>query len=97
MAFNSDSTLKRFYATPGIARGFCSACGGFLFWHNESSDGISIAVGALDASVLREHGEAVAVAGTHLWMSNAIRGATDDLKGELWVHDNVGEGARLMQ
>jgi hypothetical protein len=35
-------TLQRYYATPGIARGFCSACGGFLFWQKEDQPHITV-------------------------------------------------------
>ncbi|MFT5259030.1 MAG: hypothetical protein ACI9J2_002292 [Saprospiraceae bacterium] len=43
-----DSTLKWFTSSPGIRRGFCTQCGGNLFWDNAQGEEISIMAGTLD-------------------------------------------------
>ncbi|KFA78366.1 hypothetical protein S40288_09972 [Stachybotrys chartarum IBT 40288] len=98
MAFyGKPETLQRYYATPGIARSFCSACGGFLFWQNEDRPHISVSAGTLDKDVLRDHGaRLLKTATTHLWCANEVPGVTSQLAGERWRYDNEGEGAERM-
>ena len=45
----SDATLGWYNASPIARRGFCAACGSFLFWDEDGTDGISISLGSLDA------------------------------------------------
>ncbi|KAK7403832.1 hypothetical protein QQX98_010378 [Neonectria punicea] len=94
VAYSSQTTLKTFHATPECARGFCSECGSFLFWRQEASDRISMAVGTFDKEVLRRWGNVVAEANTHLWCEDEIPGVTDHLRGLRWKQDNEGEGAQ---
>ncbi|KAI1779357.1 glutathione-dependent formaldehyde-activating GFA [Hypoxylon cercidicola] len=76
------TTLKNFYATPGIQRGFCTSCGSFLYWRNESHDDIEIAVGCVDPEFLSEFGFALANAsGNNVWCRNEIKGVTDRFVG----------------
>jgi hypothetical protein len=45
-------------ATPGIARGFCSVCGSFLFWKRDGEDYTSVGAGVFDLPttlVLTQH------------------------------------------
>ena len=45
-----ESRGLRWYASSAIARrGFCSQCGGTLFWEAPARDSVSIAAGTLDA------------------------------------------------
>lgn len=44
----ADATLRWWRASPRAQRGFCAACGGFLFWLPESGQVIEIALGAFD-------------------------------------------------
>jgi hypothetical protein len=37
-----------YHASPSARRGFCSACGSFLFWQGTGSDTIAFALGAVD-------------------------------------------------
>ena len=93
----SDSTLKWFSASvERFQRAFCSNCGGFLFWSDKESDHISTSVGCVDKEDLKKYGAALATARTHLWCEDAIPGVTDDLKGDKWRLDCVGDGAELM-
>jgi hypothetical protein len=95
---SSPPTLKRYYATPGIARGFCSACGSFLFWERESTPLTSVAVGTLDKKHLVGGGEEavlLATAARNFWCAEEVPGVTDHLQGERWKYDN-GEGGELM-
>ena len=41
--------LKWYRSSPSARRGFCSECGGTLFWEGEGRELISIAAGTLDA------------------------------------------------
>jgi len=46
----TESRGLKWYRSSAIAqRGFCSECGGTLFWDGERRDTISIAAGTLDA------------------------------------------------
>ncbi|KAF5249413.1 hypothetical protein FANTH_5294 [Fusarium anthophilum] len=48
---NSEDKIKRYRKSENIARGFCSDCGSFLFWHPDGGN-ISVATGSLDPSYL---------------------------------------------
>lgn len=48
LSFSSDETLSWFRASDIARRGFCRACGSFLFWQHDDEDTISISMGALD-------------------------------------------------
>ena len=48
LSFSSDETLSWFRASDIARRGFCKACGSFLFWQHNDEDTISISMGALD-------------------------------------------------
>jgi hypothetical protein len=45
----SGETLRWWRSSPRADRGFCAACGGFLFWRPVDGDSLDIALGALDA------------------------------------------------
>jgi hypothetical protein len=42
-------TLRWYRSSPAAQRGFCSTCGGNLFWRADGEDSISIMAGTLDA------------------------------------------------
>ncbi len=44
----SDETLRWFQSSPSVSRGFCSSCGGNLFWKQDGSNDIYITAGTLD-------------------------------------------------
>lgn len=44
----SDSTLHWYPSSPGVRRGFCSRCGGNLFWKATSTRDIYVTAGTLD-------------------------------------------------
>lgn len=43
-----DETLRWYVSSSTARRGFCSRCGGNLFWRPENSDKVSIMAGTLD-------------------------------------------------
>lgn len=45
----SDKTLKWFRSSDDAERGFCSNCGGNLFWRADGDNKISIMAGTIDA------------------------------------------------
>lgn len=47
LTFSADDTLKWYSASATAKRGFCGACGSFLFWKHNDEDDISISMGAL--------------------------------------------------
>ncbi len=47
LSFTASDTLRWFRASDIARRGFCSACGSFLFWQHNDEDTISISMGAL--------------------------------------------------
>ena len=50
MVFKSDSTLRWYESTPGVAkRGFCSECGASLFWKPVNEPRIAVAAGSVNA------------------------------------------------
>jgi hypothetical protein len=51
LTFRSDRTLTWFRSSDAAERGFCSRCGGNLFWRAFGSDKISIMAGSLDDPV----------------------------------------------
>ncbi|KAI0847621.1 Mss4-like protein [Daldinia vernicosa] len=76
----STETLKKFYATPGIQRAFCTNCGSFLYWRDESREDVEIAVGCVDPEYLSEFGFALANSSGHnVWCQNEIKGVTDHI------------------
>ncbi|KAF5004006.1 hypothetical protein FDECE_9472 [Fusarium decemcellulare] len=93
VAFTSQTTLSRYHATEGYARGFCNSCGSWLFWRKEDTDVLSMSVGTFDKDVLRRWGKQLAYSETQIWWEDAIEGITDHLPGEKWKRDNEGEGA----
>ncbi|KAF7548150.1 hypothetical protein G7Z17_g7254 [Cylindrodendrum hubeiense] len=96
LKYSSQDTLSTYRATPKAERGFCSKCGSFLSWRNESEQTISLTVGAFDEEVLSRWGVLLTDAKTHLWCEDEIPGVTDHLKGEKWKLDCTGEGAERM-
>ncbi len=48
LSFTADETLRWYRASDIAKRGFCSACGSFLFWQHNDEDTIAISVGSLD-------------------------------------------------
>ena len=44
----SDETLRWYRSSPSVSRGFCSSCGGNLFWKQDGSSDIYITAGTLD-------------------------------------------------
>ncbi|KAM0439600.1 hypothetical protein ACHAPT_000692 [Fusarium lateritium] len=97
VAFTSQTTLSRYHATDGCARGFCTVCGSWLFWRCEDADAISFSVGTLDKEVLKRWGKMLAHAEEHLWCEDEIEGITDHLEGKKWKRDSEGEGAQRME
>ncbi|SMO68180.1 GFA family protein [Ruegeria faecimaris] len=49
ITFTASDTLSWFRASDIARRGFCNACGSYLFWQHKDEDRIAIAMGALDA------------------------------------------------
>ena len=47
-ALDKDETLRWYRSSPEAERGFCSRCGGNLFWRRVDGDEISITAGTLD-------------------------------------------------
>ncbi|WP_170329483.1 GFA family protein [Ruegeria arenilitoris] len=47
LSFTTSDTLRWFRASDIARRGFCSACGSFLFWQHNDEDTISISMGVL--------------------------------------------------
>ncbi|UNI24340.1 Ribonuclease P [Purpureocillium takamizusanense] len=89
LTWDADSTLRRYRASEGRARGFCSACGSFLFWQDESYDSIGMTVGCFDKDALRgAHGRALTYAERHLWCDAEIEGVTDHLPGDRYKFDD---------
>ncbi|TGJ81378.1 hypothetical protein E0Z10_g7382 [Xylaria hypoxylon] len=91
---NTD-TLGLYNATPAAERGFCTACGSFLYWRRVKSetDTIDVAVGTIDPQFLFGEGAdgvevpkggfGVALAGGtggHVWCVNEIPGVTDKME-----------------
>ena len=54
-------------------------------------------VGTFDADVLKRFGRVLTDARRHLFCGDEVEGVTDHLKGEKWVGDNEGEGAKRME
>ncbi|KAI2469734.1 glutathione-dependent formaldehyde-activating GFA [Annulohypoxylon bovei var. microspora] len=83
-AFSTPTTtLKKFYATPGIQRAFCTECGSFLYWRDESFDHLALAVGTVDPEFLSEYGFALAnTSADNVWCQNEIKGVTDGMVGK---------------
>ena len=44
-----SETLNWYESSPGCRRGFCTHCGGNLFWDNQNRSHISLFAGALDS------------------------------------------------
>ncbi|KAK4215230.1 Mss4-like protein [Rhypophila decipiens] len=91
----STASLKNYYCTPGMARGFCSECGTFLYWRYENGPHISLAIGTVDPLYLfgegaentngevpkEGFGRALAnCCGAHEWIKNEIKGVTDGME-----------------
>ncbi len=82
VVFEADSTLRTYVATPGCHRGFCNACGSYMFFRRETSKLINLAVGCFDKEDLQRHGTVLTKADGHLWCQNEIPEVTDHLKGD---------------
>jgi hypothetical protein len=50
LAIKGEDKLTWFQASEKVRRGFCSACGSFLFWDPIHRDKIAIAMGSFDGS-----------------------------------------------
>lgn len=48
LRFQRQETLRWYRASDIGKRGFCGACGSFLFWKAHDEDTVSFALGALD-------------------------------------------------
>lgn len=95
--FTEKSTLRTYYHTPGIGRGFCVACGSFLYWDKESGkDSLDLAVGSIDKADLKQYGVVLTTAWRHLWCADEIVGVTDHLRGARWKYDCDGDDKELM-
>lgn len=81
-------TLRDYHASEGCSRGFCNACGSYLYWRNEKKDLINMCVGTFDRDVLKRYGTVLTDVNTHLYCEDEIKGVTDHLKGERWQQDN---------
>jgi hypothetical protein len=92
---SQTKTLKIFYATPGKQRGFCSACGSFLFWKDESEATVDLSIGSMDPEFLfgkegqggeGTYGIALAAGrGQNFWCVNEILGVTDRMMSGIRV------------
>lgn len=49
LTMTRDATLRWFAASDIAQRGFCNACGSFLFWQHRDEDHVSVSMGAIDA------------------------------------------------
>lgn len=84
------TTLKCFQAIPKYQRGFCSRCGSFLYWQEETSDELEFAVGTVDPEFLvgeegKHDGYGYALAncsGDNIFCANEIQGVTDGWIGK---------------
>ncbi|KAF9873792.1 duf636 domain protein [Colletotrichum karsti] len=77
------ATLAEFGASESARRGFCTACGSWLYWKSDKQDGVSICLGTLDPEFLvgeEGYGRALASGmGGHHWCGNEIPGVTSDV------------------
>ncbi|WP_171101306.1 MULTISPECIES: GFA family protein [unclassified Ruegeria] len=48
LSFTASDTLAWYRASDIARRGFCSACGSFLFWQHNDEDTIAVSMGSLD-------------------------------------------------
>lgn len=48
LSIEADDTLRWYASSAGIKRGFCSRCGGNLFWDNQQNNQMSVMAGTLD-------------------------------------------------
>lgn len=48
LTLTAQDTLRWFEASDTAKRGFCGACGSFLFWKHNDEDSISISMGAIE-------------------------------------------------
>lgn len=92
----STSDLAIYRASAAAQRGFCRACGSTLFWQPEGRT-TSILVGTMDKDDLKRWGRLLVGSGRHLWVEDAVEGVTDQLEGEKWKFDCLGEGAQRME
>lgn len=81
VTFQSRPTLKHFSASEGFSRGFCSECGGFMYWKEDAGDSISFCVGTFDDDVLQKYGRTLTYGELHRYCKNIIPDVTDNLKG----------------
>ncbi|KAK1252418.1 hypothetical protein MKX08_003605 [Trichoderma sp. CBMAI-0020] len=86
--FTSKETLRLYSATPHIERGFCSNCGGLLFWQTDDRDNICLTVGCFDRPVLEKYGPLLTSAKRHLFCAREIAGVTDHLRGNKYPGDD---------
>ncbi|WP_170311830.1 GFA family protein [Sulfitobacter sabulilitoris] len=49
-ALRMSGDVRWYSATPGVRRGFCPTCGGFLFWKSDADPDTGVALGALDGA-----------------------------------------------
>ena len=49
LVMQRDDTLRWYESSPRAERGFCSRCGGNLFWRPKSGTHVSIMAGTIDA------------------------------------------------
>lgn len=80
-------SLSSYSASEGNSRGFCSACGSFLYWRHDKGDKISVCVGTFDRDVLKEWGAVLTKAERHLYCDDEVKGVTDHLEGKRWPGD----------
>jgi len=63
ISFSKDSGLRWFSASDFARRGFCGACGSFLFWDPVDEDAMSISMGAFDGPTNAKLSRHIFVAG----------------------------------
>lgn len=90
VVYSNKATLKIYHASPDCERGFCGACGSFLFWCETKADSTSVCVGTFDKEHLKKYGTLLTYAERHLWCIDEIQGVTSHLKGEKWEYDTGG-------
>lgn len=67
-------------------RGFCSACGSFLFFRDETVDEIKMCVGCFDKEALADYGRVLTYAEKHLFCEREITSVTDRLPGQKYKY-----------
>ncbi|KAH8586421.1 Mss4-like protein [Bisporella sp. PMI_857] len=86
--FTTHPSYTLYASSEKGRRGFCNICGSSLTFTNEGSPRCEILFGSVDEEILKSKvGTELCALNGHLWVANAVKGVTDDLKGEIWMGD----------